>query len=497
MKHINLLFILLLSIIICRAQSISVSSFKLLDNDLTANTAGTMEIDQNGETAALIKVVTTQTGYSFDGGALGIVKTKQTPGEVWVYIPRGSKKISIKHPQLGVLRDYYFPVTIAAARTYEMKLVNSEVKVITRERANSQFLVIQVSPDNAVVELDNEILPVTDGIAQKFLKFGTYEYRIQAQNYHTSAGKITIDDPDEKKIVTINLIPAYGWIEIGSNKTTNGALVYIDNNFVGKAPMKSDILASGKHSVKIVQPLYHAYEEVVNVQDNETTSISPTLEPNYTSVTIKVGNNASIYVNEQYKGRSLWSGILELGTYVIEAKKESHISTIVTKDISSTQEEYNIQLDAPTPIFGGIKITSTPSMADVFIDGKMYGQTPLFLNNVLIGKRSITLKKKGLVDYTTDISLTENKIAEMSINMINIDSVDVKFESDKKVSLYLDGKFIGTSKDGNYRIRSGNHLIQAHNPEIGTFGNNILFYEKNVCIEVDTSKKNLSIKSKK
>ena len=66
------------------SQNISVSNFKLLDTDLTANTAGTMEMDQNGEAAALIKVVTTQTGFTFDGGAMGIVKTKQTPGEVWV-----------------------------------------------------------------------------------------------------------------------------------------------------------------------------------------------------------------------------------------------------------------------------------------------------------------------------------------------------------------------------------------------------------------------------
>ena len=56
------------------SQNISVSSFNLLDTDLTANTAGTMETDQNGETAALIKVVTTQTGFTFDGGSMGIVK---------------------------------------------------------------------------------------------------------------------------------------------------------------------------------------------------------------------------------------------------------------------------------------------------------------------------------------------------------------------------------------------------------------------------------------
>ena len=140
------------------SQSISVSNFKLLDTDLTANTAGTMELDQNGETAALIKVVTTQTGFTFDGGSMGIVKTKQTPGEVWVYIPRGAKKISIKHPQLGVLRDYYFPVAIEPAKTYEMVLVAGEVQTIVKQARTSQYVVFNLTPPDAVVELDGELL---------------------------------------------------------------------------------------------------------------------------------------------------------------------------------------------------------------------------------------------------------------------------------------------------------------------------------------------------
>lgn len=115
------------------AQSISVSSFRLLENDLDANTAGTMERDQNGEVAALIKVVTTQTGFTFDGGALGIVKTIQKPGEIWVYVPRGLKKITISHPQLGVLRDHYLPMAVASARTYEMILVTGTVETTIRQ----------------------------------------------------------------------------------------------------------------------------------------------------------------------------------------------------------------------------------------------------------------------------------------------------------------------------------------------------------------------------
>ena len=248
----SILFLFLIFRLTVLAQSISVSSFKLLDTDLTANTAGTMEMDQNGETAALIKVVTTQTGFSFDGGALGIVKTKQTPGEVWVYIPRGAKKISIKHPQLGVLRDYYFPCAIEAARTYEMVLISGEVRTIVKEKANSQYIVIQVSPANAIIEFDNEFLPTNNGYAQKFVKLGTYEYRVQAKDYHTTAGKVTIDDPNNKKMLEVNLKPAFGWIEIPDNEEYNGAQVFIDNTLAGTIPMKSRNLSSGEHNLKIV-----------------------------------------------------------------------------------------------------------------------------------------------------------------------------------------------------------------------------------------------------
>ena len=40
------------------AQGMRVVEFKLLENDLTANTRGTEKMDQNGERAALIKIQT-------------------------------------------------------------------------------------------------------------------------------------------------------------------------------------------------------------------------------------------------------------------------------------------------------------------------------------------------------------------------------------------------------------------------------------------------------
>ena len=405
----SILFLFLIFRLTVLAQSISVSSFKLLDTDLTANTAGTMEMDQNGETAALIKVVTTQTGFSFDGGALGIVKTKQTPGEVWVYIPRGAKKISIKHPQLGVLRDYYFPCAIEAARTYEMVLISGEVRTIVKEKANSQYIVIQVSPANAIIEFDNEILPTTNGYAQKFVKLGTYEYRVQAKDYHTTAGKVTIDDPNNKKMLEVNLKPAFGWIEIPANEEYNGAQVYIDNTLVGTIPMKSKELSSGEHNIKIVKELYNPFSQIVTVKDNEATQVKPLLTANYSEVTISVDNDADIYINEEKKGSGSWKGKLAPGNYIVEAKKEGYRDVNQNVEVPSAKNSLSIQLPTPSPIYGETNIISTPAMSDVYIDGVLTGQTPLYIPNILIGKHQLLIKHSEYNDFSTSFFVTENK----------------------------------------------------------------------------------------
>ena len=86
---------------------INVKSFRKLSNDLDARVNEPLK-DQNGDVCAIIKVVTTQTGFSFDCGQIGVVKTVAKTSEIWVYVPFGARRITISHPQLGLLRDYPF-----------------------------------------------------------------------------------------------------------------------------------------------------------------------------------------------------------------------------------------------------------------------------------------------------------------------------------------------------------------------------------------------------
>ncbi|MBO4800394.1 MAG: PEGA domain-containing protein [Bacteroidaceae bacterium] len=161
-KIVALLFGSLLAVPLT-AQEMSVVSFRLLETDLTANTRGTSEMDQNGETAALIKIVTLERGFNFDGGSLGIVGTKEKPGELWLYVPRYAQRLTISHPNFGVLRNYSYPVTVEGGRTYEMLI----------DIGTGRYATISGTVANSDIVIDGEFVGKSP-IYNRYLGYGKH-----------------------------------------------------------------------------------------------------------------------------------------------------------------------------------------------------------------------------------------------------------------------------------------------------------------------------------
>lgn len=196
------------------AQNISVASFSMLENDLTANTQGTIVYDQNGEKCALIKVETTQTGFTFDAGSLGVVKTEQHTAEVWVYVPEGVKRLTISHPQLGIVRDYDLGVSVQKAKTYLLKLTTGKVTTVVEDVVTSQFLIIRTEPANAMVMVNDDVWNVFDGVARKWIPFGTYTYSVMAQDYFPEVGQVSVNRSTEKTEIVVVLKPNFTTITL-------------------------------------------------------------------------------------------------------------------------------------------------------------------------------------------------------------------------------------------------------------------------------------------
>ncbi len=340
-----------------------------------------------------------------------------------------------------------------------MVLTTAKIVTTVEEEVRQQYLIFQVTPKDAVLEVDDQLWTVSaEGTARKFVNFGTYTYRVQAPNYYPEAGKVTVDDPVNKKNVTITLKPNFGWIEVKGGNVQN-ATVYVDNAFIGKAPCKSENLKSGEHTVRIVKDMYAPYTERITVSDNKTTTLSPTLTADFARVTLTVDSDAEIWVNDEKKGTHTWTGHLASGTYRIECRMDSHESTTTAKEITNTMDGETIILPAPKPIYGSLNIESNPDFAKIFVDGKPMGETPNFISQLLIGQHQIKLTKDGYADYTETVTIAKGERKQVQATLSN--GKEVRFSCNvPSAILEIDGQRMSAAS-GSYLLTYGSHRLKA------------------------------------
>jgi hypothetical protein len=404
------------------AQTMAVESFELAQLDLTANIQGTMVYDQNGEVCALIKMESTLDGFTFDVGWLGVTAVKRVGGEIWIYVPFGVKRISISHPQLGIIRDYPFPCPLDKGRTYIMKLTAGNVRTIVEHAVTRQFLCVELSPSDAILEVNGTMKVTENGAWQELLPFGKYSYRASRQDYHDAVGEVTVSNPTDPHIISIRLKPAFGHVSVLGDSESNGAVAYIDNRQVGKVPVNDIQLSSGAHTLRIMKELYKVYDETFVIADEERKQIHPHLVPDFAEVTLKTSEGASIYVNGTLKARHTWTGVLSSGSYIFETRQDGHIPFKTNFDITRADHTRTIQIDPPTPIYGTLILSSNPMRAKLYMNGKYIGDAPKQLPNCIIGNYKIEARMDGYKSQTKTVTVSEGQEASLAFTLEKITS---------------------------------------------------------------------------
>ena len=319
------MFICIYSSYAC-AQSISVRSFRLAENDLTANNAETEWLDQNGDKCALIRIQTTQKGFTFDVGSLGVQKTDENhASEIWVYVPRGIRHISIRHPQLGSLPNYDFPISIQSARTYILEITSDKVFINTYDDTKKQTLNVTVTPANSTFTLNGAVENLdARGQLSKVLSFGTYTYKVESQGFYPKEGQVTIDNLDKAQALIVNnLRPIMGQLAVHANPYQ--AKIKVDGKNVGNATSLTPVqLQIGRHQVIVSQSGYRTEEKTVEIKENQTTDISVTLskEANFIISSNPIG--ATIVIDKENLGVTPAHKSLISGTYRVQASKKGY-----------------------------------------------------------------------------------------------------------------------------------------------------------------------------
>ncbi len=251
-------------------NKIQVNSFQRMETDVTARVTAPKR-DQNGEVCALIRIVTTAKDLMFEADALGITSRENRTGEVWLYVPRGARRISIMHNDYGVLRNYFYPDIIEKAVVYEMELSVGGAMQNTVSDTNTQLLVMRPEPATADIFIDEEKVPVENGLFTATMKKGTHTYRVEAPMYASQAG--VIDLGSEQKVMSVVLHPRFGYLEIYSLPEQD-AKVYIDSTLVGTTPFKSDRMPLRNYRIKVEKDFFFPVDSLVAITAGDTRSLT-------------------------------------------------------------------------------------------------------------------------------------------------------------------------------------------------------------------------------
>lgn len=141
------------------AQDFKVENFRENITDMTASASGIKDL--NGKTAALIRFVVRDVNFEFDANN-GILRQENKTGEVWLFVPEKTKRITISHPVLGVLRGYELPVAIQSKTTYDADIVITNETFLQSLLQQAGHIDMANGSGGQNPTNDNDILPKKD-----------------------------------------------------------------------------------------------------------------------------------------------------------------------------------------------------------------------------------------------------------------------------------------------------------------------------------------------
>ncbi len=300
------------------AQDIEVKKFEPLDKDQTAVTSPRKDI--NGE---------------FEGNVMGDVQF--TGSEYLVYMPNGSKRLGIKHPDYlptTIVFADYGTKKIASSSTYELKVKTNKKKAKV-DNSKKGMAVFNIKPSNAMLLIDGQIADGSGGAYTLSLPYGTHYYTVKLKDFSINNQSVQIDK--NAKNINVDLTEFFAKVDV-SCKT----------------------------------------------------------------------EDADILINNEQKGVGKWGGMMIPGKYTIEAQKDGchpQSRQVELKDNDTIKVEFT----ALKTITGSLRLDYEPAGADVLLNGKKVGVTPLVLKELPVGDYQLEIWKEYYVKEFATVKIAEDQ----------------------------------------------------------------------------------------
>lgn len=288
--------LLLLAALTANAQqTMDVSKFTRMDNDLMARVTKPVRDKDEGKLCALIRVVTNLRGLGVRADALGIVQQEQHDGELWLYVPYGARSLSFTHEGHFPLL-YQYPMPIEEGVVYELRLSTYATPDAAGQSATTQMFVLTHTPDAATVYIDDMEVPTENGVFAAMMSRGQHTYKVQAKQFEEAEGTFELGDQPLRE--TVKLHPLFGTFQLYT-LPENDFDVFVNGRRVGLSPYKSDRLEPGSYRIRLEKKDYYPVDTLLRLREGDELEL-----------TCKLTSFAdSLFYNRELGGRRLSLGV--------------------------------------------------------------------------------------------------------------------------------------------------------------------------------------------
>ncbi len=318
-----------------------------------------------------------------------------------------------------------------------------------------QFDIEPADPDSVQISGGWFRFPIGDRI---LLRSGEHTVHIEKQGYYDVSQAFSVGDEASMRLeIKMRRLP--GRLLVATEPQVD-ALVSIDGATVGKAPFGPLELQPGEHSVGVQADRYLPFEDVINIAGlGRDESLAVQLVPRWSDVTIR----------SEPSGATIFSGNEEVGETpaIIELLEGKHQISVVrdgfsawdgavtaTPNVAQALPVINLQ-----PANAKLEVNTIPRAANVTVDGRYRGQSPISLSlspgvNYVIGlskagygstRRQVRLEAAASDSITVDLSARTGSVT------VNVSPADA--------TIYIDGRARSTGS-GSFNLSSAPHRIE-------------------------------------
>jgi len=295
-----------------------------------------------------------------------------------------------------------------------------------------------------------------------------YKIRMEKEGFKPWS-EIVEPKPDKSLPIEARLERLVGAIVVRSDPP--GASVFIDGvRHTDPTPTEiEDVTAGEKHKIRVEKRGFKPWSEIVEPEPDKSLPIEARLERLVGAIVVRSDPpGASVFIDGQEV-----SGLtpIELPhvsadeTHEIQVKKKGYETAVQTITLKA-DERRELPFELKQALSGGVRISSIPPGAKIYLNGTYMGDTPTSLSDLSPGKHTVKLVKEGYTAWEQEVIVRASDELDLPVVTLQEAFGKLNIHVTPWADVYYKGKKLGTTPLANIRLQEGTHKLVLKNPPL-------------------------------